>query len=80
MYEARTYYIKKKPPKHLRNRNIDQITLRRDIARLCGKYTETLTKKEMLSVLRDVVKGMKKYYKEREWLWRMSMRKVIQIQ
>ncbi len=66
MYEAKTYYIKKKPPKHLRNRKIDQITLRRDIARLCGKYTETLTKKEMLSVLRDIIKGMKKYYKERE--------------
>lgn len=66
MYEARTYYIKKKPPKHLRNRNIEQIKLRRDIARLCGKHTETLTKKEMLSVLRDIVKGMKKYYKESE--------------
>ena len=56
---------KGKTRKHLRNRNIEQITLRRDIARLCGKYTETLTKKEMLMVLKDVVKGMKKYHKER---------------
>ena len=53
-------------PKHLRNRNIEQITLRRDIARLCAKYKETLTRKEMLSVLKDVVKGFKKYYRERE--------------
>lgn len=66
MYEVRTYYIKKKPPKHLRNRNVEQLTLRRDIARLCGKYTDTLTKKEMLAVVRDVFKGMKKYYRERE--------------
>lgn len=53
-------------PKHLRNRNIEQITLRRDITRLCAKYKETLTRKEMLSVLKDVVKGFKKYYRERE--------------
>ncbi|WP_239706184.1 MULTISPECIES: hypothetical protein [unclassified Mammaliicoccus] len=66
MYEARTYYIKKKLPKHLRNRSVEQLTLRRDIARLCGKYTDTLTKKEMLAVVRDVFKGMKKYYKERD--------------
>lgn len=63
--EKRTYSYGKLP-KHLRNRNIEQITLRRDIARLCGKYTKTLTKKEMLSVLKDVVKGMKKYYRERD--------------
>ena len=53
-------------PKHLRNRNMEQITLRRDVTRLCAKYKETLTKREMMMVLKDVVKGFKKYYRERE--------------
>ena len=53
-------------PKHLRNRKIEQVILRRDITRLCAKYKETLTRKEMLSVLKDVVKGFKKYYKGRD--------------
>ncbi|WP_204256687.1 hypothetical protein P3U41_06100 [Mammaliicoccus sciuri] len=66
MYQARTYYTNEKLPKHLRNRSMEQLTLRRDIARLCGKYKDTLTKKEMLSVLKDVIKGMKKHYKERD--------------
>ena len=63
--EKRTYSYGKLP-KHLRNRNIEQITLRRDIARMCSKYTKTLTKKEMLAVMRDVIKGLKKYYRERD--------------
>lgn len=53
-------------PKHLRNRNMEQVTLRRDVTKLCAKYKEILTKKEMLSVLKDVIKGFKRYYKERE--------------
>lgn len=53
-------------PKHLRNRNMEQITLRRDVIRLCSKYKETLTKRQMLSVLKDVVKAFKKYYKGRD--------------
>ena len=66
MLKSKYYYTNEKLPKHLRNRNIEQITLRRDITRLCAKHKETLTKKEMLSVLKDVIKGFKKYYKERD--------------
>lgn len=66
MSEIKTYYTNEKLPKHLRNRNIEQITLRRDVTRLCAEYKETLTKKEMLSVLKDVIKGFKKYYRRRD--------------
>lgn len=66
MSEIKTYYTNEKIPKHLRNRNIEQITLRRDVTRLCAKYKETLTRKEMLSVLKDVIKGFKKYYRRRD--------------
>lgn len=48
--------------KHLRNRNMNQIVLRRDICHLCHKYVKTMTKKEMVSVLIDVLKGVRKYY------------------
>lgn len=66
MPKSKYYYTTEKLPKHLRNRNMEQITLRRDITRLCAKYKESLTRREMISVLKDVIKGFKKYYKERD--------------
>lgn len=47
-------------PKHLRNRSLEQITLRRDIARLCSERKDEMTFKEMQVVVNDVRKTLGK--------------------
>lgn len=54
----------RRAPKHLRNRNLNQITLRRDIALMCSDRKKLMTYKEMSVVTNDMTKALKRLSKE----------------
>lgn len=53
-------------PKHLRNRSLAQITLRRDIALMCGERKDEMSYKEMQIVVNDIKKSLRRLSKQHD--------------
>lgn len=56
--------VERRTPKHLKNRTVEQLRLRRDIANLCSERKGEMSYKEMEEVIKDVGKSLVKLRKK----------------